>query len=87
MCDCCSLMVTIAGGVTPEGGLCFSNEIISTDSARTLGQALSFGSLDYVADHSGELYLYDEASSEDDESMVMYPPVKLLCADLEVLSR
>lgn len=37
--------------------MCFSNEIISIGRAFTPGQALSFGSLDYVVAYSGELHL------------------------------
>ena len=59
MRDCHSLMVlaTIlaigAGGVAPKGGgACFSNEIIFAGSAFTLGQALSFRSLEVWDDGS-----------------------------------
>jgi hypothetical protein len=88
MRDCCSLMVqaTRARGVTPEGGVRFSDEIISTGSAFSPDQVLCFGSLDYIANHNDELCLCDEAPLEDSKPLAMFPLVGLLRANLEVLS-
>jgi hypothetical protein len=69
-----------ARGVALEGDVRFSDEIISASSAFALVQALSSGSLDYVADHSSELCLYGETSSEDGESSTSFPLTGLLCA-------
>jgi hypothetical protein len=44
-----------------------------------------FGSLDYIADHSGELRLFKKTSSEDNKSPTLYPPLGFLGANLEVL--
>ena len=53
-----TILATGSRGVALEGDVRFSNEIIPAGSAFSPGQALSSGSLDYVADHSSELYLY-----------------------------
>jgi hypothetical protein len=64
----------------------FFGKIVTAGGTFTLGQALSFGSLDYIADHSGELGLFKETSSEDNKSPTSYPPLGFLGADLEVLA-
>jgi hypothetical protein len=70
------VQATRARGVTPEGGVRFSDEIISTGSAFSPDQVLCFGSLDYIANHNDELC----------KPLAMFPLVGLLRANLEVLS-
>jgi hypothetical protein len=43
----------------------FSSQIITTGNAFAPSQALTFRSMDYIADHSYELHLFVEASAED----------------------
>jgi hypothetical protein len=76
-----------AKDVAPEGDVHFSSEIISAGSAFATDQALSFRSLDYITDHSGESHLFEETSSEDSESPMSSSPTGILHANLEVLSR
>lgn len=64
----------------------FSNGIICIGRAFVAEQALSFGSLDYVIDHSDELRLFGRALSGDNESPMLFPLIGLLRADLEELS-
>jgi hypothetical protein len=49
----------------------FSSKIITAGGSFAPVQDLSFGSLDYVTDHSGELHLFEETSSEDSESLAL----------------
>jgi hypothetical protein len=53
-----------AGDTAPKGVVRFSSKIAPV-------QDLSFGSLDYVTDHSGELHLFEGTSSEDNESLAL----------------
>ena len=70
----------------PMDLLRFSHKIISAGNAFAPSKALSVGRLDYDADHSSELHLFNETSSEDNESLASYPPAGLLCANLDILS-
>jgi hypothetical protein len=49
-------------------------------------QVLNFGSLAYVANCYGELHPLKEATSVDNESPALSPPLILLGADLKVLT-
>ena len=59
MCDCRPPMALV----------CFSHKIISAGNAFAPSKALSIGRLDYDADHSSEIHLFNETSSEDNESV------------------
>jgi hypothetical protein len=77
--------VTGASNAIPKGGVHFSSEIVIVGGSFAPGQVLSFGSLDYIADYSGDLHHLEETSSEDNESPASYPLLGLLGDDLEVL--
>ena len=70
----------------PMALVCFSHKIISAGNAFAPSKALSVGRLDYDADHSSELHLFNETSSKDNKSLASYPPAGLLCANLDILS-
>jgi hypothetical protein len=56
----------------------FFGKIVTVGGTFTPGQARSFGSLDYITDHSGELCLFKKTT--------LYPPLGFLGDDLEVLA-
>ena len=64
----------------------FSDEIIVAGVSFAPGQVLSFGSLAYIADYTGELHPLNETAPVDNESPASYPSSGLLGVDLEVLA-
>ena len=51
--------------------MCYSGKIVTAGGSFAPVQDISFGSLDYVTDHSGELHLFEGTSLEDSESLVL----------------
>ena len=74
------------GDAVPKGGLRFSGETI-TGGSFALGQVLSFGSLDHVADHSSELHPLEETSSEDNESPAYVQWMERFAIDRETIAK
>jgi hypothetical protein len=62
----------------PKDDVVFFGKIVTVGGTFTPGQARSFGSLDYITDHSGELCLFKKTT--------LYPPLGFLGDDLEVLA-
>ena len=65
-------------GVAPKDGMRFSGEIVIVGSSFAPGQVFSFGSLDYIADYNSKLHPLEETLSEDNESLMSYPPLVLV---------
>jgi hypothetical protein len=79
--------VTREGGGIFDDGICFLGELSVTISDFALGQVLSFGSPNYVADHHGELHPLHEAMSSGNVPPPQPPSLGLLGVDLGVLAR
>jgi hypothetical protein len=62
MCDHCSMvdratcLIARATGVTLEGGMRFSSEIVVVADTFTPSQVLNFVSLEYVTDYNDEFH-------------------------------
>jgi hypothetical protein len=74
------------GWVSLEGGIRFSGEVIIATGAFVLGQVPNFGSMAYIANHSGELHPLKETTSVNNTSSALYPKLDPLGADLKVLA-
>ena len=80
-------LVAEVSGTTPDGGVCFPDELSIVVGAFALGQVLNFGSLIYIADCYGKLHSLHGAMPTGNEPPMSSPPPGLLGADLEVLAR
>ena len=79
-------LVAEVSGTTPDGGVCFPDELSIVVGAFALGQVLNFGSLAYITDCYSELHPLHGAMPVGNELPAPPPLPGLLGADLNVLA-